>query len=244
MAEKIQPLRWTLTTVKQEIEEKKPPKLPIPPLLVTARPAKKPKKRKSVEEKAATKRALEKARAQTRVNVGAAFQRWRQLRDQMGLKSDAKVADFLLDSYEKNPSTTLPKDRSKRPPPQHVSTIVSESLIDRDHNTTDEEEASDAAFNHKVHSNSSTGSSSGNTEHLDIKKEQMEFWENKVGNQLCGQQQSDIIAVVVKSEDDEEKPVTQLTEVNVKEEPQTCSSADVIKKEEPEDNYEQQTETS
>uniref|UniRef100_A0A8C5G419 Uncharacterized protein n=1 Tax=Gouania willdenowi TaxID=441366 RepID=A0A8C5G419_GOUWI len=54
-------------------------------------------KRKSVEEKAATKRALEKARAQTRVNVGAAFQRWRQLRDQMGLKSDAKVADFLLD---------------------------------------------------------------------------------------------------------------------------------------------------
>ncbi|XP_028299205.1 uncharacterized protein LOC114461400 isoform X2 [Gouania willdenowi] len=196
------------------------------------------------EEAKKRKRERDHARGKTRVELGKEFARWRRMKEEAGCKTDSLFSTLLLNCYEKNPSTTLPKDRSKRPPPQHVSTIVSESLIDRDHNTTDEEEASDAAFNHKVHSNSSTGSSSGNTEHLDIKKEQMEFWENKVGNQLCGQQQSDIIAVVVKSEDDEEKPVTQLTEVNVKEEPQTCSSADVIKKEEPEDNYEQQTETS
>ncbi|XP_028299208.1 uncharacterized protein LOC114461402 [Gouania willdenowi] len=200
-------------------------KLPIPPLALTAYTAKTSIKKWRQEERKAKKKVLDRARDKSRINIGVDFQRWRELRDLKGLKTDAELATFLLDGYEKNPSSfQLPKRRQEKPPPQHVSTIVSESLVDRDHNTTDEEDASDAAFNHKVHSNSSKGSSSGNTEHLYIK---------------------DIISVVVvKSEDDEEKPVTQLTEVNVKEEPQTCSSADVIKKEEPEDNYEQQTETS
>ena len=73
------------------------PKIPLPASLVTARPAKEAKKRKPEAEMAATKKALDKARGQTRVNIGAAFERWRQLRHLKGLKSDAEVAVFLLD---------------------------------------------------------------------------------------------------------------------------------------------------
>ena len=54
---------------------------------MTAAPQKKARKRKPEDEKAANKKALDKARGQTRVNIGVA----------MGLKSDAEVALFLLD---------------------------------------------------------------------------------------------------------------------------------------------------
>uniref|UniRef100_A0A673GNR2 Uncharacterized protein n=1 Tax=Sinocyclocheilus rhinocerous TaxID=307959 RepID=A0A673GNR2_9TELE len=37
------------------------------------------------------------ARGRTRVNIGAAFQRWRELKEREGLESDAEVALFLLD---------------------------------------------------------------------------------------------------------------------------------------------------
>uniref|UniRef100_A0A672QPG9 Uncharacterized protein n=1 Tax=Sinocyclocheilus grahami TaxID=75366 RepID=A0A672QPG9_SINGR len=37
------------------------------------------------------------ARSRTRVNIGSAFQRWRELKERKGLRSDAKVALFLLD---------------------------------------------------------------------------------------------------------------------------------------------------
>ncbi|XP_065133775.1 uncharacterized protein [Paramisgurnus dabryanus] len=115
------------------MEDKKQPKLPLPALLVTARPTKKPRKRKSEAEKAATKQALDKARGQTRVNIGGAFERWRQLRELKGLKSDAEVAVFLLNSYEMDLSTSTPaKHRLMRPPPPPVSSIVAESLSDRD----------------------------------------------------------------------------------------------------------------
>ncbi len=77
--------------------EKIQPKKTLPALLVTARPAKKAKKRKPEAEKAAMKKALDKARGQTRVNIGAGFERWRQLRHLKGLKSEAEVAVFLLD---------------------------------------------------------------------------------------------------------------------------------------------------
>jgi len=55
------------------------------------------KKRKTVFEKAMNKKSLDKSRNQTRVNIGMAFQRWRQLRDLKGLKSDSMMALFLLD---------------------------------------------------------------------------------------------------------------------------------------------------
>ena len=45
------------------------------------------------------KRASDKARSKTRVNLGLAFVRWRQMRFAFGLKSDAELATFLLDRY-------------------------------------------------------------------------------------------------------------------------------------------------
>ena len=71
--------------------EKIQPKIPFPVLLVMARLSKQAKKTK------ATKKALDKARGQTRVNIGAAFEQWRQLRHLKDLTSDAEVAVFLLD---------------------------------------------------------------------------------------------------------------------------------------------------
>ncbi len=47
------------------------------------------KKRKTGEEKAVTKKRLDKARGQTRVNIVMDFQQCRELRELKGLKSDA-----------------------------------------------------------------------------------------------------------------------------------------------------------
>uniref|UniRef100_A0A671KRQ9 Uncharacterized protein n=1 Tax=Sinocyclocheilus anshuiensis TaxID=1608454 RepID=A0A671KRQ9_9TELE len=43
------------------------------------------------------KKAYDKARSRTRVNIGSAFQRWRELKEREGLRSDTEVALFLLD---------------------------------------------------------------------------------------------------------------------------------------------------
>uniref|UniRef100_A0A671NA74 Uncharacterized protein n=1 Tax=Sinocyclocheilus anshuiensis TaxID=1608454 RepID=A0A671NA74_9TELE len=46
------------------------------------------------------KKAYDKARSRTRVNIGSAFQRWRELKEREGLRSDVEVAVvalFLLD---------------------------------------------------------------------------------------------------------------------------------------------------
>ncbi|XDV36009.1 hypothetical protein PO909_005863 [Leuciscus waleckii] len=43
------------------------------------------------------KKAYDQARGRTRVNIGEAYQRWRELKEQKGLTSDAEVALFLLD---------------------------------------------------------------------------------------------------------------------------------------------------
>lgn len=64
------------------------------PLL--APPAKAERKRKSASEKAEAKRKCDKLRAQSRVNIGSSFDRWRKLRQDLGLKSDADTAEFLL----------------------------------------------------------------------------------------------------------------------------------------------------
>ena len=68
-----------------------------PALLLTAHPVKQERKRKPEAEMAATKKALDKERSQTRVIIGAAFEWWRQLEHVKGLKSDAEVSLFLLD---------------------------------------------------------------------------------------------------------------------------------------------------
>uniref|UniRef100_A0A671WEV9 RE1-silencing transcription factor-like n=1 Tax=Sparus aurata TaxID=8175 RepID=A0A671WEV9_SPAAU len=71
----------------------------VQPALLLAHPTKKAKKRKPEAEKAATKKALDIERSRTRVNIGAAFERWRQLGHVMGLKNDTEVAFFLLDGF-------------------------------------------------------------------------------------------------------------------------------------------------
>ncbi len=42
-------------------------------------------------------RFYDKARSRTRVNIGSAFQRWREFKEREGLRSDAEVALFLPD---------------------------------------------------------------------------------------------------------------------------------------------------
>uniref|UniRef100_A0A4W4DQ94 Uncharacterized protein n=1 Tax=Electrophorus electricus TaxID=8005 RepID=A0A4W4DQ94_ELEEL len=44
------------------------------------------------------KKELDRARDKTRINIGAAFERWKALRDLKGFKIDAELATFLLDS--------------------------------------------------------------------------------------------------------------------------------------------------
>ncbi|XP_051989400.1 poly [ADP-ribose] polymerase 2-like isoform X2 [Xyrauchen texanus] len=58
-------------------------------------------KRKSIFEREIANKTAERERSKTRVILGDAFKRWRQLKDQEGLPTDAAVAFFLLDSYEK-----------------------------------------------------------------------------------------------------------------------------------------------
>lgn len=56
------------------------------------------KKRKPIVKQRAPKTELDRARNKTtRVNIGAAFPRWRELREQKGFRSDAQLATFLLD---------------------------------------------------------------------------------------------------------------------------------------------------
>ncbi len=55
------------------------------------------KKRKISEEQNIKKKGYDQARGRTRVNIGAAFQRWRELKGREGLESDNEVALFLFD---------------------------------------------------------------------------------------------------------------------------------------------------
>ncbi|KAM6974320.1 uncharacterized protein LKV04_015960 [Tautogolabrus adspersus] len=124
-------------------------KLPLPRLLVTARPNKQGKKRKTEAEKAVTRRKLDKARGQTRVNIGTAFPRWRQLKEAKGLQSDAMVALFLLDSYEKQTSTPW-KPGLLRPPPPAGSAVAAESLSDLDDDLSEAPEETFELFEKRI----------------------------------------------------------------------------------------------
>ncbi|XP_040010849.1 uncharacterized protein si:ch211-40k21.5 [Xiphias gladius] len=62
------------------------------------------------------RRLWDKKRAKTRVNIGVAFPRWRELRDKLGLQRDADLACVLLDSYQKGgPSASTPSKRPRMP---------------------------------------------------------------------------------------------------------------------------------
>ncbi|XP_026158835.1 uncharacterized protein LOC113128021 isoform X2 [Mastacembelus armatus] len=70
-----------------------------------------PRRRRSEQQKA-RKRIYEQARAKSRVNIGKAFQRWRKLRENKGLKNDTEVALFLLDSYLRTKSESQSEQTS------------------------------------------------------------------------------------------------------------------------------------
>ncbi len=55
------------------------------------------KNRKISEKQNIKKKGYVKARGRTRVNIGAAFQRWRELKKREGLESDTEVVLFLFD---------------------------------------------------------------------------------------------------------------------------------------------------
>ncbi len=57
------------------------------------------KKRNISEEQNIKKKVYDQARGRTRVNIGAAFQWWENLKEQEGPESDAEVVLFLLDRW-------------------------------------------------------------------------------------------------------------------------------------------------
>ncbi|XP_039550416.1 uncharacterized protein LOC120495081 isoform X4 [Pimephales promelas] len=85
------------------------------------------RKRKSVQERAEVKRKCEERRNLSRINIGSTIDRWRKLQGDLGLKTDAETADFLLSSYEKTAkSTPLVLGFIRPPPPAAVSTNLSD----------------------------------------------------------------------------------------------------------------------
>ncbi|KAM4584545.1 uncharacterized protein PAE49_004061 isoform 2-T2 [Odontesthes bonariensis] len=135
-------------------QQQKNPKLPIPPLLTTAYTSKISKKRKKEAEKDVRRKEIDRARNKTRVNIGEAFERWRELRELKGFKLDADLAIFLLDSYQES-SLAVTWSPSKRmrtteymPP---LSTIVGESLSDREDDFTGEALLFSEVDNNAVH---------------------------------------------------------------------------------------------
>lgn len=56
-----------------------------------------PKRRKRSKNVSVKKRVYESARSKTRIYIGVAFERWRNLRQLKGMKTDAELALFLLD---------------------------------------------------------------------------------------------------------------------------------------------------
>ncbi len=54
------------------------------------------KKRKISEKQNIKKKGYDQARGRTRVNIRAAFQRWRELKEREGLESDAEVKLFFF----------------------------------------------------------------------------------------------------------------------------------------------------
>ncbi|XP_026114303.1 uncharacterized protein LOC113092779 [Carassius auratus] len=79
-----------------------------------------------------TKRESKRVSERTSINLGGAFERWRQLRDLMGFKSDPQLAFFLLDRVCGEPlsqdnSSETPRKRGKR----QKSTSVLKSEVTR-----------------------------------------------------------------------------------------------------------------
>ncbi|XP_056136401.1 zinc finger protein 721-like [Lampris incognitus] len=107
-------------------------KLPIPALPGTAYTTKYTKRIKTAEEKKAARKSSQES-CKTRIYIGVAFDRWKNLKVLKGLKSDAQLAVLLLDSYENETSTFMSYKAGKStssPPP--VSSVDCQSLSESD----------------------------------------------------------------------------------------------------------------
>ncbi|XP_076585083.1 uncharacterized protein LOC143319765 isoform X2 [Chaetodon auriga] len=69
------------------------------------------KKRVRSEEGQRAKRESDKRRSKSRITIGAAITKWRQVKKQCGVKTDSKMAFILLDSYLR----TKAENRPERP---------------------------------------------------------------------------------------------------------------------------------
>ncbi|XP_048031225.1 vitellogenin isoform X3 [Megalobrama amblycephala] len=87
------------------------------------------KKRQRTGESNDPRRIWDKKRNKTRINIGVAFSRWRELLVKLNLDRDADLACVLLDSYDRytSISKTSKLGRSEPPPPS-VSNIGSQRV--------------------------------------------------------------------------------------------------------------------
>ncbi|XP_061580826.1 uncharacterized protein LOC133446766 [Cololabis saira] len=95
-----------------------------------AEAAKNPKRIKVLSQEAKKrKRESNKLNARTRINIGPAFTRWRELKDEEGCPTDGDLALLLLDYYQKKEVTSTP--HKQHPLQPIVSSITEESDRDR-----------------------------------------------------------------------------------------------------------------
>ncbi|XP_029282010.1 uncharacterized protein LOC115004506, partial [Cottoperca gobio] len=66
--------------------------------------------------RSSAKKASDKERDKSRINVGPAFPRWRALRAAKGLQLDSELAFLLLDAYERGSLVSAPSRRAVLPP--------------------------------------------------------------------------------------------------------------------------------
>ncbi|XP_067287194.1 uncharacterized protein [Pseudorasbora parva] len=97
-----------------------------------AEAAQKSKKAKVLsEESKKRKRESDRIKGRTRINIGPAFSRWRELKEEEGCPTDADLAAMLLDYFQKQQVTSTPHKLSCEPPQPVVSSITEESDYDR-----------------------------------------------------------------------------------------------------------------
>ncbi|KAM4736945.1 uncharacterized protein FYW61_004575 isoform 2-T3 [Anableps anableps] len=118
-------------------------KLPIP-RVAPAQKTRKGRQKKTRDERKAQKKELDRARNKTRINIGAAFLRWRELLVLKQFKSDAELATFLLDKCEVGaltPSTTTKRQTA-------LSSTVGDSSSDRISSMDIHDDINESDFNH------------------------------------------------------------------------------------------------
>ncbi|XP_065153422.1 uncharacterized protein [Paramisgurnus dabryanus] len=93
------------------------------------------KKRKVLsEETRKRKRESDRSKGRTRIIIGPAFARWRELKEEEGFVTDADLAVMLLDYYEsRGPATSTPYkgEGTSKPPGPPVSSVTDSSDHDR-----------------------------------------------------------------------------------------------------------------